>query len=290
MFGSTVESVLRSFTNEINEQVPKILTDGSMHSLIKQKHLTSREDLISFLDSDTIEESIITPIYPMADLTLAEITSLSNDRLGTNNYKILLHADSFEYAEINMLFQYHKIALSNSSTIRLEIFCGDNHKDIVNWNQNYTNWKQMQSWELREWFSLFYPQWINEWIESPTHVDTNWIIINTREILCDTEQTLEKIIKFSGLTRNKKNLTEFANNWRRSQQYVLDEYQLINRVVSCTITQVDFSWNRLNIIAEAMIQNKLREVGFEILCDGLNDFPTNSIELHKLLIGKNNNA
>jgi len=39
-----------------------------------------------------------------------------------------------------------------------------------------------------------------------------------------------------------------------------------------------------------MIQNKLRESGFDILCDGLNEFPTNSIEFHKLLIGKNNNA
>ena len=223
-------------------------------------------------------------------MTLAEITSMSKDRLGTNHYKILLHADSFEYAEINMLFQYHKISVSNSAEVRLEIFCGDNRKDIVNWNQSYTNWKQMQSWELREWFSLFYPQWIKEWIESPAQVDKNWIVINTREILCNTEQTFEKIIKSTGFTKNKKDLTKFANDWRQGQQYVLDQHELIDHAVERIITQVDFSWSSLNIIAEAMIQYKLRESGFEIRCDGLNTFPTNSIEFHKLLIGKNNNA
>jgi hypothetical protein len=283
MFGSTVEAVLRSFTNEINQHIPDILANGSMHALIKQKHLNNRESLIAFLNTDVKKESIITPIYPMSDLKLSEITSMTSNHFGEADCKILLHADSFEYAEMNMLFQYHKIVHQSVTKIGLEIFCGDNQKNIINWNPNYTNWDQMQIWELREWFSLFYTSWIREWIESPTHIDQSWVVINTEEILCNTEQTFEKIIRLSGFTRNKKDLKSFSDNWRKAQEYILKEYYLLNEIVSCTIKNIEFTWGELNVIAEAIIQQRLRAAGFEIKCDGLNQFPTNSINLHKLL-------
>ena len=34
---------------------------------------------------------------------------------------------------------------------------------------------------------------------------------------------------------------------------------------------------------EILIQKKLRDQGYEIKCDGLEEFPTDSMELHKLL-------
>jgi hypothetical protein len=40
MFGSTVEYVLRAFTNELDNIDAEILSDGSMHSFKTQMHLT----------------------------------------------------------------------------------------------------------------------------------------------------------------------------------------------------------------------------------------------------------
>ena len=287
MFGSTVEYVLRAFTNELDNIDAEILSDGSMHSFKTQMHLTDRTNFISFFSQRPESVSVVTPIYPFNNAGLPELLELCNPYISDSDKKLLIYADSIEYAEINMLFQYHKISAGTKISFGLKIFCNDNFENVRQWNSVYTHWDQMQHWELREWISLFYKKQITEWLDAPTQ-SPGWQLVSTRDLLNDTEQTLEKIIQISGLSKNQKNLTEFASNWRCSQQYVLDEHQLIDRAVSCIITQEDFSWSSLNIIAEAMIQNKLRESGFEILCDGLNKFPTNSIEFHKLLIGNNN--
>lgn len=290
MFGTTVEYVLRAFTNELDNIEAEILPDGSMHSFKTQMHLTNRDDFVSFFTDRAPLVTVTTPIYPLKDTKLPELLSICQPSLTINDRRIFVYADSAEYAELNMLFQYHKISASKALQLELDIFCGDNASDIVKWNPLYTHWSQMKTWELREWFSFFYPGWTQEWIDASKQVDSLWTKVSTRDLLNDTEQTFKKIIQISGLSRNHKSLTKFANDWRQRQQYVLDEHKLINHAVECIITQVDFSWSDLNIIAEAMIQNKLREAGFEILCDGLNKFPTNAIEFHKLLMGKNNNA
>lgn len=289
MFGSTVEYVLRSFTNELDNIYSEILSDGSMHSFQTQMHLTDRTEFVSFFSDRSKSVSIVTPIYPFNDTKLSELLELCEPYLLVDDKKILIYADSIEYAELNMLFQYHKISAGVKISLGIKIFCNNNIDNVQQWNPNYTHWDQMKTWELREWISLFYKKQLMECLDAP-NLAHGWQLVSTKDLLEDTRSTLERIIQWSGLSQNPKNLAEFANNWRRSQQYVLDEYKLINSAVSCTIAQVDFSWTRLNIVAEAMIQNKLREVGFDILCDGLNDFPTTSVELHKLLIGKNNHA
>ena len=81
----------------------------------------------------------------------------------------------------------------------------------------------------------------------------------------------------------KNGLDNFASQWQNAQQYILDEYKLINTIVDQTIKKQDYNWKLLHPVAEAMIQNKLRTHGFEIRCNNLNVFPTNSIDLYNLL-------
>ena len=80
------------------------------------------------------------------------------------------------------------------------------------WNPKYTHWDQMQTWELREWISLFYKKQLIEWLDAP-NLAQGWQLVSTRELLEDAQSTLERIIQWSGLSKNQKNLTEFANNW-----------------------------------------------------------------------------
>ena len=285
MFGSTIDYVLRTFSQEINANFESdIQSNGSMHNHTKDKHIIRYDKFVDFLKKDDHDISVVTPIYPFLNKKLPAIIVENSEQLDKFSHRILIYADNQEYAEINMLFQYYKIVLTNIDSSGLDIYCNGNEKNITSWNPNYTHWTQMKCWELREWLSLFYPSWTQEWINSQNQVDDTWLTIGTKDILHNTIDTFNKIISYCGLTRNHRDLSAFSEEWKQKQLYVLEEYYLIDQIVSNTITSVDFSWGTLNIIAESIIQQHLRASGFEIKCDGLNVFPTNSITLNNLLI------
>ena len=283
MFGSTVEYVIRSFTNELKSEEAVILPNGSMHSFRKQKHIVTKSDFIEFLTNKDESTFITTPIYPLPDCHLTEMLKIFDTFSNPNDKCILIHADTHESAEINMLFQHFKIASSRMYHNGQDLFYSNADKDCANWNSEYTSYKQMQPWELREWFSLFYPKWISEWIDSQHQVTDKFLKISNSSILHDTERTLTRIIDHCGLTRNSKDLNAFVKKWRDSQEYICQEYLLIDKIIQCTIYSIDFRWNKLNMVSEAILQQKLRSLDFEIQCDGLNELPTDSIKMQKLL-------
>jgi hypothetical protein len=82
---------------------------------------------------------------------------------------------------------------------------------------------------------------------------------------------------------NKTELTQFCNKWTKAQQYIVDEYRLIDSIVSSILDNEDYNWPALNIIAESIIQKRLRDAGYELKCYNLNTFPTNSKTLANLL-------
>jgi hypothetical protein len=283
MFGSTIEYVLRNYTKELDPVYGKILDDGSLHSFKKQAHVAHISDLNSLsehiLDLDN-NISVITQTYPFQQTRLPEILSMAKSVITENDQCILLYADSVAGAELNMLFQYHKICVGLNKT--LDIFCLGNSHNIVNWNKNYQHWKDMQPWELREWFSMFYIDWIQEWIDSQAQVPANWLKISNVDFLNNPDEAIDQIIQFCGLTE-KPEIEQFFQEWKQKQQYVIDEMSLINHISKSTVKQVWFAWEPLNIIAESMIQQKLQSQGYKIRCDGLNTFPTDTETLYNLL-------
>jgi hypothetical protein len=278
MFGSTIEYVLRNYTKEYPKNYTKILADGSMHSYFKEHHPLNLVDL-DF--SNLTSNSIVTPIYPFKQMHLEDI--IRNYSFAPTDSRILVHAEDLAAAELNCLFQYHKIAFGAKHNLGLQTFCGNNTHNVTSWNKSYTSWKEMQHWELREWFSIFYPQWTQEWVDSPTMVPSNWKVFSNAEVLNGSLEVFRQIINFCNLTEDN-GLMAFATTWRQAQQYVIDELDLLNQIVDTTLTQFEFNWCPVNIIAEAIVQQKLRSKGYEIMCDGLNTFPTSSEDLYKLLI------
>jgi hypothetical protein len=140
----------------------------------------------------------------------------------------------------------------------------------------------MQPWQLREWFSLFYVPWTQEWIDSKHQVDDDFLILTNTEILYDTEHSVKKIMAFCQLTE-KPGLSDFVQHWQSKQQYIIDEFDLLDKIVTNTIANQPMSWPTINIIAEAIVQQRLRVHGYEIRCDGLDQFPTDSQILYNLL-------
>lgn len=276
MFGSTVEFVLRSYTDKFNKVDGEVLSDGSMHSFHKAFHPT---DIKSITPKSVAD--ISTPIYPSTTHHFPEILQAFLDNQLIHN-AIILYADSLRAAELNLLFQYHKIAFGKKINLGLALFCNSNTHDFVTWNQNYTCWNQMQPWELREWFSLFYVQWVQEWIESQHQSPDTFLKVRNTDILYDTKNTFERIFKFLNLTEIGE-LDLFITDWSQKQQYIVDEFDLLDRIVDCSINNQPLEWQPINLISEAIVQQRVRAKGYEIRCNGLDIFPTNAIMFNTLL-------
>jgi len=281
MFTSTLEYVLRCYTNEYQPIVTEVLGDGSMHGYERQAHPNNLDALKSFFANNPPKDAITAPQYPFIHNHLPEILEQWKPFRSDQDHCILIYAPDIRAAELNMLFQYYKIAIGSLNE-GLGIFADSNAHNIVNWNKDYTHWSQMQPWEWREWFSLFYVSWSQEWIDSKHQVDDDFLILTNTEILYDTEHSVKKIMAFCQLTE-KPGLADFVRHWQSKQQYIVDEFNLLDKIVSSTVANQPMSWSTINIISEAIVQQRLRKIGYEIRCDGLNKFPTDSETLYNLL-------
>jgi hypothetical protein len=289
-FGSTIESVLRNYSDHSTPIDSKILDDGSMHSYRKEHHVKNVDALNKFLQMDIAgsgaitNSTITTPIYPYMEFKFPTILDqFSSIKSWNTDVKILIFQPDLQAFELNLLFKYYKICcghmnlgLSGSGII------SENQPGIVNWNKDYTHWSQMKLWELREWISIFYPGHAQEFINSQYHIDDSWLKIANTDILYNTKESMLKIIDHCGLT-NTKDLTEFVTEWQQAQQYIVDEFDLLDQIVDCSINNQPLVWKPVNIIAEAIIQQRLRARGYEIRCDGLDIFPTDAIMFNTLL-------
>lgn len=279
MFGSTIEYVVRSVSNELTPTIGTVLADGSMHSFKKQAHIGTISDIDDFFNKN-ISCDVTTPIYPFEQMHLPEILEKFSIPKNNQDHYVLMHASNLRDSELNMLFQYHKIC--QGLGLGLKIFCGNSANDIVQWNPGYTHFDQMFPWQLREWFSLFYASWVQEWVDSVNQVNQQFLPICNSDFLFDPMTAIEKIFKHCKLTP-KSNLENFLQHWQLAQQYIVDEFNLLDLIVKNSIDNAKSTWNPVNIIAEAIVQQRLRSHGYEIRCDGLDVFPTDSQTLHNLL-------
>jgi hypothetical protein len=282
MFASTLEYMLRNFTADFEDVKGQITSDGSMHTFWKEFHIDSLKDLDKF--SEKIK--ISTPLYPFSDADFNEILAQWPGNLNKSK-NICIRAKDIRDSELNLLFQFYKI-VKGTLNIESAIFGKDSSKNFAKWNPSYLHWSDMQKWELREWFSTYYPDYVTEWIDVEKDINqfNNFLLINNIDILNNLDVEFTKIINHCGLTEDKtKEYFDFISNWIRAQQYILKEFELIDKIVKKTLENLEFDWSddRLCIISECIIQKRLRDSGYEIKCHNLNNFPTNSEQLYKLL-------
>ena len=284
MFGSTVEYVIRNHTQEYSAVEANIMPDGSMHSYGKQAHLLSKASIGDFFKNSSAhnEHTITTPIYPFKEIGLPDVLIEYKNYTRPEDKYVLLYASELRSAELNLLFMYHKIINRKAKPNGLGIICGDNQHNIINWNPEYKHWSEMKTWELREWISLFYTGWAQEWIDSQFQVGDEFLKIKNTDLLHSTNEVFDQILNFAQLTKIK-NFSEFVLEWQQAQKYIVEEFNLLDQIVDCTIANQPLAWQPINIIAEAIVQQRLRAKGYEIRCDGLDKFPTDAIMFNTLL-------
>lgn len=282
-FGSTVEYVLHNYTNHEDKINGTIQFDGSMHCFQKQYHITDITHLENFLNLTQDQNGITTVIYPFQQLELpaildcfTKLPSWSTDK------KVLIFQPDLKAVELNLLFKYHKVCVGTINA-GLEFLIGNNTHNLSGWNASYTHWSNMQPWELREWYSIFYPGATANLIAAPSQVaGKDWLAITNTDILYNTGSAVERVIEYSGLLP-QNDIHSFVQQWQTAQQYVVDEFNLLDQIVDHSVANQSLEWEPINIIAEAIVQQRLRTLGFEIRCDGLNTFPCDAKTLYNLL-------
>ena len=141
----------------------------------------------------------------------------------------------------------------------------------------------MDIWEWREWFSIQYPEYTQDWITSKDQVNDSFFKVSNSEFLLNTSHYTRKILEHCELPITGS-IIEFAAHWNKTQQYLIDKLQLVNKIVECVLEDFYLEWKPISIIEEGMVQNKLRTNKIEIACDGLNEFPCNSEDLKKVIL------
>lgn len=283
MFGTTIEYMLKAYSNELTP-VPEMSPgpDGSMHILDKELHPRSIDQIHAYFKSGRFPVEIATPIYPFEQAHLPEILQAWSECFGDDIKGILLYAPDLRAAELNILFQYYKISIGSYVKVGLEIFCKLHESDIKKWNQSYTHWTQVKPWEFREWFSLFYEHWVQEWINSKDLANQNFHLLRNTDFLANPDKMIRSIADFCGLTF-KKDFSGFLADWKLKQEPIVDEFHLLDEIVASTLEGRSLEWKPISIVGEAIVQRRLRSLGYEIRCDGLDIFPTDSRSLKNLI-------
>lgn len=285
MFGTSMEFCIRTFSTKFSNALPDIsnaLTDdGSMHTFRKKSHFIT---LAQAVDSTT-DADITTPIYPMVDAKFRKIfETVTNQRHGSKN--IIIGAESMLGAELNLLFVFYKVAhgVSNKG---LDVFTNNNTTDFSQWGANYSHWSHLKRWEFREWFSIYYPSWITDWIAPTTDPSDSALILYNTDILSDFEGSVKKVLRHCELSLcNQKQLRALSIDWLAAQNYILNEFNSISAFVSNAINGVEALWPTacpMNIITESIIQTRLLQRGYNLQCYDLELLPKNSKTLHQLL-------
>jgi len=159
----------------------------------------------------------------------------------------------------------------------------------------YSNWnikpgtpaKQVPDWITRELLSYnLIPSWKSsvEWFLPDVWSHPNCKFLFISDLLYKFESVISEIQSFCNLDFKKeiKDLIPYHAQMLSLQKYLTQD-QTCSNIIKSILTDQPTSWESLPMPSQSWIQWQLREIGYEIRCDGLDTFPTNSVHLQELL-------
>ena len=269
-YGTYITRCLYSYTNlRIGEFEPLDFDNtGSSHYHYKNKHRKQIEELIQCLHFDVDPGLFIAN----TDRRLVMVPSPLHQLDYYNNQYV-------KY-EKRQLISYIDNQLPPED-IKQKLKSG--------WNYMEPFSETTPAWILREFFSF----WITDCFSNGYSVKTYSriiaeAIIDIQDIFLNFEYTFEYICSMLDLQINIKtdiildshkeflSRQSFHNSQLKCQQWVYDTIKGVRNTASPCQTIFD----------ESYVQYFLRELGYELKCDGLNNFPNNSRDLHNIIYKK----
>jgi hypothetical protein len=151
-------------------------------------------------------------------------------------------------------------------------------------NEILENWGDTSYWVLREWASFWIiDQLLAAYIPQPT------VKLTTNDLFDINKNVFSEIINRIGLTVTTDSATMKVNQqqWIAQQRYHNSQHRC-NAWVEDILNDRNTPTPCQTILDEAYVQHCLREQGYEIRCDGLNNFPKTSSELKELIYENSN--
>lgn len=165
----------------------------------------------------------------------------------------------------------------------------------IDYNLIYQNWSvdpatpfdQVPYWIQREFLSFYLmPAWYDqvEWNHLETWSHPNCCVVTVGQLLHDFENSIHRIKTHCNLQFKKDvaELVPFHQQNLKLQKYITQD-QICNQIIDAIVNNQLFEWEPLPLGSEAWVQWQLRNLGYEIMCNELDIFPTNSVQLRKLL-------
>jgi hypothetical protein len=159
----------------------------------------------------------------------------------------------------------------------------------------YQNWPVARTvpldkipvWIQREFLSFYLmPAWRDQvdWYFPDRWSNENCCVVLIHDLLFNFVETITKIQKFCNL-EFKRPITDITpyHDQNLSLQKYLDQDRLCQQIIQATLNNINLDWTKLPLVSESWVQWELRNQNFEIKCEGLDTFPTNSVQLKELL-------
>jgi len=147
-------------------------------------------------------------------------------------------------------------------------------------NYNKDNVWHLERWEIRETLSFV----VYKMLFERKYNFSNTLNIPISKLTNEFQSTIIEAMDHLGTTiYNKDILAELEAQWRPLQRF-LGVDQTIDQYVNAIKNREDYTIpeQHLTLLTEAAIQSKLRDMGIEIQCYGLNYLPTNTSLLAEL--------
>jgi hypothetical protein len=275
-FGTTIQVLVYRFSSQyVRSDITSIdpcdvlYEDGSMHRHPSTGHVLDRIIIEKFFNGEFNQNVRYSNLLMYAELSCSPeydyiwfLEGVKNFR--KNDQTIFVSILDITQAEICLLYHFNK---KNTAQPKKD-YLGFQLNDIFDhWGLAVPNFTEKTQVELLILFSEYYPTMINKWIDANNHTDQHWLQVNILEMLTSTHDVFDKIIHYCGGIFDVKQsdlLYKFADTWREKQQYVLDEYDIINDTVDGILSgRLQYSPS-MNFMAEAIILRKLKSNGYDI--------------------------
>ena len=138
---------------------------------------------------------------------------------------------------------------------------------------------------LNNYYSKIWDNW--EHTQFTQYIDinliyNNWPVVHdtpVNDILYNFDAVLHRIFTACELT-SRADLTDIHNTMLSNQKF-LGQDQLCTQIIDSFVSNVEFDYsnNLLTLVDEVWLQWRLRDLGWELKCHGLNQFPRSTSKL-----------
>ena len=275
-YGTYLEWVLYTLTTDIPIVAP-FTVNGSSHQYTGW-HLSNIKGWRKYLDINFPAQFVRFHPKILEDESISENL---NEIMESVNHMIYIHPD----------LETRLLTINNEFTKVRPPWA------YIDLDQVYNNWPvsrdipidKVPAWIQREFLSFYLmPRWEAqvEWNHLENWSHPNSLPVLVKDLLYNFESTMHTIKEFCGLAF-VKSITDLLPIHDRmlELQIYQNQDQLANSIVESTVNTalLDWSTTPTTLATESWIQWQLRNLGFEIRCDGLNVFPNNSTDLQRLL-------